>query len=213
MRRSAAAVGLRAPSLYKHFPDKAAVEVALVVQGFNEVPATFEQAYAGQEASLTTFMTTDHTFARAHPDLYRLMTKGTLPPESMRAGIEARTAAPLQAATSDRFGAGGLRLRPWHDAAGTRRAVARGRRCARDVASWHCRPGCDAARLAMAPAASETAPSQFQEPVSQIRCSSEDLRSCDTYGGAWWGGVRGVRPYRVRRSASRVSQRGVIEAA
>ena len=39
MRRLGAAVGIRAPSLYKHFPDKAAVEVALIEEGFMEIAA------------------------------------------------------------------------------------------------------------------------------------------------------------------------------
>lgn len=39
MRRLAAAMGIRAPSLYKHVPDKAALEVALVVAGLDELAA------------------------------------------------------------------------------------------------------------------------------------------------------------------------------
>jgi AcrR family transcriptional regulator len=101
MRRLGEAVGIRAPSLYKHFPDKAAVEVALIEQGFSEAAAAFEQAFAEQGASLAAFMTTYRTFARAHPHLYRLMTQGPLPRERMSAGIEARAAAPLQAVAGD----------------------------------------------------------------------------------------------------------------
>ncbi len=101
MRRLAEAVGIRAPSLYKHFSDKAAVELALIEQGFTEAAEAFEAAYARQQATLATFMTTYRTFARAHPHLYRLMTEGSLPRERMRAGIEARTAAPLQAVAGD----------------------------------------------------------------------------------------------------------------
>ena len=37
MRRLGAAVGIRAPSLYKHFPDKSSVEVALIEIGFEEM--------------------------------------------------------------------------------------------------------------------------------------------------------------------------------
>jgi AcrR family transcriptional regulator len=97
MRRLGAAVGIRAPSLYKHFPDRAAVEVALIEQGFSEAAEALEQAVAEHGASLTTIMTTYRAFARAHSHLYRLMTQGPLPRERMGAGIEARTAAPLQA--------------------------------------------------------------------------------------------------------------------
>jgi AcrR family transcriptional regulator len=101
MRRLGEAVGIRAPSLYKHFPDKAAVEVALIEQGFTKAAEAFERAYAEQGASLATFMTTYRNFARSHPHLYRLMTQGPLPRDRMRAGIEARTAAPLQAVTAN----------------------------------------------------------------------------------------------------------------
>lgn len=101
MRRLGEAVGIRAPSLYKHFPDKAAVEVALLELGFTEAADAFEQAFAMYGPSLATFMTTYRTFALSHPHLYRLMTQGPLPRERMRPGIEARTAAPLQAVAGD----------------------------------------------------------------------------------------------------------------
>ena len=39
VRRLAEALGIRAPSLYKHFPDKAAVEVALMQIGLQEAGA------------------------------------------------------------------------------------------------------------------------------------------------------------------------------
>ncbi len=101
MRRLAQAVGIRAPSLYKHFPDKAAVEVTLIELGFTEAAEAFDAAFATHGASLATFMTAYRSFARAHPHLYRLMTQGPLPRDRMRTGIEARTAAPLQAVVGD----------------------------------------------------------------------------------------------------------------
>jgi AcrR family transcriptional regulator len=57
MRRLAEAVGIRAPSLYKHFSDKAAVELALIEQGFTEaadMDATWARGIAALEASRTT---------------------------------------------------------------------------------------------------------------------------------------------------------------
>ena len=47
MRRLAERVGIRAPSLYKHLPDKAALEAAIIATGFEEAAATFEQAVEG----------------------------------------------------------------------------------------------------------------------------------------------------------------------
>jgi AcrR family transcriptional regulator len=95
MRRLASAVGMRAPSLYKHFPDKAAVEVALIERGFEEWTASFEAALTREGESLATLAEAYRAFSRQHPHLYRLMTAGPLPRERMRPGVEAAAAAPL----------------------------------------------------------------------------------------------------------------------
>ena len=47
MRRLADRVGIRAPSLYKHLPDKAALEAAIIATGLEEAAAAFEQAVEG----------------------------------------------------------------------------------------------------------------------------------------------------------------------
>jgi AcrR family transcriptional regulator len=95
MRRLANAVGIRAPSLYKHFADKAAVEAALIDEGFEEIAAAFEQTLAEHGASLAAIAGVFRGFARDHPSLYRLMTSGPLPRHRLRPGVEARAAAPL----------------------------------------------------------------------------------------------------------------------
>lgn len=95
MRRLADAVGIRAPSLYKHFPDKAAVELVLIEHGFALAAAAFDEAIARDGASLDTLMTAYRAVALAHPHLYRLMNAGPLPRHQMTAGVEERTAAPL----------------------------------------------------------------------------------------------------------------------
>jgi AcrR family transcriptional regulator len=101
MRRLGDAVGIRAPSLYKHFPDKAAVEIALIDDGFVEIADRFEAALANGEDSLIELATAYQTFARSHPHLYRLMTAGPLPRERLRPGVEARAAAPIVQAVGD----------------------------------------------------------------------------------------------------------------
>src|SRR5215217_9020858 len=101
MRRLADAVGIRAPSLYKHFPDKAAVEIALIEDGFEEIADRFETALTNGEDSLVELATAYRAFARAHPHLYRLMTAGPLPRERLRPGVEARAAAPIVQAVGD----------------------------------------------------------------------------------------------------------------
>ncbi len=101
MRRLGEAVGVRAPSLYKHFPDKAAVEIALIDDGFAEIADAFEEALAEHGASLATLTTAYRAFARAHPHLYRLITEGPLPRERLQPGVEARAAAPLLRVAGD----------------------------------------------------------------------------------------------------------------
>jgi AcrR family transcriptional regulator len=101
MRRLGEAVGIRAPSLYKHFPDKAAVEIALIDDGFEEMAAAFEAALAERGESLATLAAAYRAFAQAHPHLYRLMTKGQLPRERLRPGVEARAAAPVLRVVGD----------------------------------------------------------------------------------------------------------------
>src|SRR5918993_461725 len=52
MRRLAERLGIRAPSLYKHLPDKAALEAAIITTGFQEAAQAFEAAVEGAGAAL-----------------------------------------------------------------------------------------------------------------------------------------------------------------
>ena len=99
MRRIAEVLGIRAPSLYKHVPGKEALEVAIVIAGFEEAAAAFEAATDGAVEPLAAFVTAYRAFARAHPHLYRLMTDRPLPRAHLPPGLEERTAAPLHRAT------------------------------------------------------------------------------------------------------------------
>jgi AcrR family transcriptional regulator len=47
MRRLAERMGIKAPSLYKHLPDKTALEAAIIATGFEEAAAKFEDAVDG----------------------------------------------------------------------------------------------------------------------------------------------------------------------
>jgi AcrR family transcriptional regulator len=95
MRRIAADVGIRAPSLYKHFPDKTALEAAIIAEGLRDfgasVAATIEAAADRVQALGQSY----RDFALAHPHLYRLMTEGELPRDRLPPGIEADAARPL----------------------------------------------------------------------------------------------------------------------
>ena len=99
MRRLADGLGIRAPSLYKHLPHKAALEAAIIADGFAEAAEAFEQATAGAEDPLSALVQAYRAFAQAHPHVYRLMTDRPLPRDQLPPGLEARTAAPLLRAT------------------------------------------------------------------------------------------------------------------
>lgn len=89
MRRVAERVGIKAPSIYKHLPDKEALEAALISAGFEEwaeafhgdTPAELGRAY--------------REYAKRHPHLYRLMTEKPLARERLAPGVEERAAQPM----------------------------------------------------------------------------------------------------------------------
>ena len=95
MRRLGEALGIRAPSLYKHFPDKAAVEAALLDAGFREAGAALTAAVAAAPEPVAAFAAAYRAFAREHPHLYRLMTGRPLPRTRLTPGVEQLAAAPL----------------------------------------------------------------------------------------------------------------------
>jgi AcrR family transcriptional regulator len=95
MRRLADRVGIRAPSLYKHFPDKAALQAAVIATGLEDAAAVFEVAVDGATEALTALAAAYRQFALDHPHLYRLMNTGPLPRERLPPGLEDRTTAPL----------------------------------------------------------------------------------------------------------------------
>jgi AcrR family transcriptional regulator len=91
MRRVADRVGIRAPSLYKHVPDKAALEVELIAAGLSEIAA----ALAAGGPSVAGVARAYRSWGLAHPSLYALMTARPLPRERLPAGLEDRAAAPV----------------------------------------------------------------------------------------------------------------------
>jgi AcrR family transcriptional regulator len=95
MRRLADRLGIRAPSLYKHLPDKTAVESAVIAAGLEDLAAVLEAAVAGAAEPLMALAAAYRGFALGHPHLYRLMTDRPLPREQLPAGVEERAAAPV----------------------------------------------------------------------------------------------------------------------
>ncbi|MFE3198692.1 TetR/AcrR family transcriptional regulator [Embleya sp. NPDC059237] len=110
MRRIAERIGIKAPSLYKHFADKSAVESALIAQAMAELAETLEAAEAASDGSagsaaggsrlerITALTGAYRAYALAHPDLYRLMSGQPLDRAALPSGLEERAAAPLMRA-------------------------------------------------------------------------------------------------------------------
>jgi AcrR family transcriptional regulator len=95
MRRLAARLGIQAPSIYKHLPDKRALENALVSEGFAQVSVELDAALEGTDDSLEALGVAYRAFARRHPHLYRLMTERELDRANLAPGVEDRAARPL----------------------------------------------------------------------------------------------------------------------
>ncbi len=99
MRRVADRLGIRAPSLYKHLPDKDTIEAAIIAEGFVESAERFEAAVtADRRRPLRALAAAYRAFALEHPHLYRLMTEQPLRRDLLPPGVEDRAGAPLVAA-------------------------------------------------------------------------------------------------------------------
>ena len=95
MRRVAEQVGIRAPSIYKHLPDKQALEAALISAGFEEWGGVFRAAARGAADPVGALAAAYRDHARRHPHLYRLMTDRPVARERLAPGAEAAAALPL----------------------------------------------------------------------------------------------------------------------
>ncbi len=95
MRRVADRLSIRAPSIYKHLPDKRALEAAVVSQGFDELAAVFERALVGADEPVRAIAVAYRDHATGHPHLYRLMTERPLARDRLVEGVEDRAARPL----------------------------------------------------------------------------------------------------------------------
>jgi AcrR family transcriptional regulator len=75
MRNLATALEMKAPSLYRHYPDKAALETALKMRGAEMLQVALEKASSDPEPSKAMRKAANAClkFARAHPYLYDLM--------------------------------------------------------------------------------------------------------------------------------------------
>jgi AcrR family transcriptional regulator len=91
MRQLADALGIKAPSLYKHFPDKAAIEAALQEKGLREQSAALSTAAPGLSGLASAY----RAWALAHPHLYGLLSRQRLHRDRLAPGVEDSAAALL----------------------------------------------------------------------------------------------------------------------
>lgn len=95
MRRLADRVGIKAPSLYKHFPDKSCVVTALAGEMLQETADVLEAAEKATPGSFPALADAYRTYALAHPHLYLLATGGRPDRAALATGAEDTAAAPL----------------------------------------------------------------------------------------------------------------------
>ena len=103
MRRLAEELGIRAPSLYKHLADKAAIESALIEEAFAELGAELHAAVErpGRRTPLASLLHEYRRQALANPNLYRLATSGHLDRTAQPAGLEDWAGEPFLLVTGD----------------------------------------------------------------------------------------------------------------
>jgi AcrR family transcriptional regulator len=88
MRRVGDELGIRAPSLYKHFRSKAELEAAILEDALEEIGTASHEALRSPEP-LHELLGTYRRYAGAHPHLYRLATSGPLDRDQLTPGLEA----------------------------------------------------------------------------------------------------------------------------
>jgi AcrR family transcriptional regulator len=108
MRRLGEALGIRAPSLYKHLPGKRAVEAALIEIGLAEMGEALHRAVSDPEtrhggAAVGSVLATYRAESLARPNLYRLATSGQLPRDELTPGLEDWAGEPWFLAAGDPF--------------------------------------------------------------------------------------------------------------
>jgi len=105
MRRLAQDVGMRAPSLYKHLPDKAHLEAALIEEIFFAVGDVLHEALAnpGEDAVVRRVLSVYRTHSLAVPNRYRLATSGRLRRDLLPECLEEWAGQPFFFAAGDPF--------------------------------------------------------------------------------------------------------------
>ena len=94
MRSLGERLGMKAPSLYKHFASKQALEATLISIGFEEQAEAFQAALDGSREPLAAMGAAYRAYAKRNPQLYRLMYDRPLNRSLLVAGTEEAASAP-----------------------------------------------------------------------------------------------------------------------
>ena len=96
MRRLAAELAIRAPSLYKHLQGRSALELALAEIGLDEIGQALHAAVAGATSDpVGDLLGVYRTVGRANRELYRMITSGSFPRAGLLPGLEAWAGEPF----------------------------------------------------------------------------------------------------------------------
>jgi AcrR family transcriptional regulator len=103
MRRLGEELGIQAPSLYKHFPGKSAVERELIIDAFLEIGEVGHGAIhePGPGGRLLSLLTAYRRHSLSHANLYRLATGGPLDRSRLPPGLEDWAGNPWFVVTGD----------------------------------------------------------------------------------------------------------------
>src|SRR3954470_7445164 len=111
MRRLADQLGIQAPSIYKHFPDKASLELALIEDALVEIGDALHAAVArggSAKSTVERLLTAYREHSIANPNMYRLATTGPLPGDELPPGLEDWAGEPFLLATGEPYRAQAL---------------------------------------------------------------------------------------------------------
>ncbi|WP_149360334.1 TetR/AcrR family transcriptional regulator [Lolliginicoccus suaedae] len=111
MRSLATALGIKAPSLYKHFTSRDAIRAVLITDALHQSGTALHAATGSVHDLLAAY----RALATARPHLYRLATSGPLPRDVLPEGLEEWAGQPFFLATGDPLAAQAL----WSFAHGT----------------------------------------------------------------------------------------------
>lgn len=102
MRRLGDVLGIRAPSLYKHFSGRFALELALVEVGLDETGVALHRAAAAPDDDrVGRLLDVYRATGLANPELYRLITSGSFPRADLLPGLETWAGEPFFLATGE----------------------------------------------------------------------------------------------------------------